>query len=70
MVSGSALKLKNDQNQRVEEIIMTKAKLAKLRKLNQLSLAKVEKSDKEVKGKLAEVERQKCQLQAQIRYSN
>ena len=67
MVSGSALKLQNHKSQR-EEIVMTESQLAKLRKLNQLSLAKVEKSDKEVKGKLVEVEREKCQLQAQIKY--
>ena len=47
--------------------VLTEAKLAKLRKLNQLSSARVEKSEKEMKGKLAEVERARWQLQDKIR---
>ena len=50
-----------------EEMALTEAKLAKLRKLNQLSSARVEKSEKEMKGKLAEVERARWQLQDKIR---
>lgn len=50
-----------------EETRLTKAKLARLRKINQLSSARVEKSEKEMKGKLAEVERERWQLQDKIR---
>ena len=51
-----------------EEMVLTQEKLTQLRKLNQLSMAKVEKTEKEVKGKLAEVEKEKHQLQTKIRY--
>ena len=48
-------------------VVLTQEKLAQLRKLNQLSTAKVEKTEKEVKGKLAEVEKARNQLQTKIR---
>lgn len=52
-----------------EEKVLTQAQVAQLRKLNQLSSAKVEKTEKELKGRLVEVERAKIQLQSKIRYS-
>ena len=63
--SASKHQIKASQS---EETVLTEAQLARLRKLNQLSSAKVEKSEKEVKGKLVEVERARWQLQAKIRY--
>ena len=60
---------KKDKPDMAEEVVvLTQEKLAQLRKLNQLSTAKVEKTEKEVKGKLAEVERARNQLQTKIRY--
>ena len=51
------------------QVELTQAQLAQLRKLNQLSSARVEKTEKEVKGKLVQVERAKSQIQSKIRYN-
>ena len=42
---------------------------SQLRRLNQLYAARVEKTEKEVKGKLVEVDKAKQQIQSRIRYS-
>ena len=65
--TGSMLKHKSKAGSQSEEASLTEAKLAKLRKLNHLSSARVEKSEREMKGKLEEVERARLQLQNQVR---
>lgn len=56
------------QAKSTKEHELTQTNLSQLRKLNQLSSARVEKTEKEVKGKLVEVEKAKWQLQSKIRY--
>ena len=65
--TSSALKHQSKAGCQSEGASLTEAKLAKLRKLNHLSSARVEKSEREMKGKLEEVERARSQLQNEVR---